>query len=132
MGRAEEISRDEVKFTKFVGKLRKKFALLFHDVLKTQLILKGVITPEDWDLIKEGITYDFIEDNHFSELKDLEILGERIDHLDRLGDYIGKYYSTEWVRRNVLRQSEREIQELDKQIEAEKESGEDGEEDSFL
>jgi len=132
MGRSTEITRDEVKFTKFVGKLRKKFSFLFHDILKTQLILKGIITPEDWDLIKEGITYDFIEDNHFSELKDLEILGERIDHLDRLTDYIGKYYSTEWIRRNVLRQSEKEIEELDKQIEAEKESGENGEEDSFL
>ena len=102
------------------------------DIDKVIQILSEALDEKDWDLIKEGITYDFIEDNHFSELKDLEILGERIDHLDRLGDYIGKYYSTEWVRRNVLRQSEREIQELDKQIEAEKESGEDGEEDSFL
>ena len=131
MGRSTEITRDEVKFTKFVGKLRKKFALIFHDILKTQLILKGVITPEDWDKLKEDISYDFLEDNHFSELKDLEILGERLDHMDRIQDYIGKYYSHEWVRRNVLRQSDREVKELDAQIESEKEVGGD-EADAFL
>ena len=132
MGRSTEITRDEVKFTKFVGKLRKKFAFIFQDILKTQLILKGIITPDDWDRLKEDISYDFLEDNHFSELKDLEILGERLDHMDRIQDYIGKYYSHEWVRRNVLRQSDREVKELDVQIEAEKEAGGDEDEDSFL
>ena len=120
LGRSTEITRDEVKFTKFVGKLRKKFTVLFTDILKTQLILKEIITPEDWEEIKELISFDFLKDNHFSELKDLEILGDRIDILDRLTDYIGEYYSKEWVRRNILRQSEKEAEELDAQIEAEK------------
>ena len=133
LGRSAEITRDEVKFTKFIGKLRRKFADIFHDLLKTQLILKGVITPEDWDINKESITYDFLQDNHFSELKDLEILGERLDHMDRIQDYIGQYYSTEWIRKNVLRQSEKEIEEIDAQIATEKENEpEDGEDDAFL
>ena len=131
MGRSAEITRDEVKFTKFVQKLRKKFSTLFHDVLKTQLILKGIIAPEDCEKNKEKISYDWLQDNHFSELKDLEILGEKIDITDRLTDYIGKYYSHDWVRRNVLQQSETEIEELDAQIAAEKESGEGGE-DEFI
>ena len=129
LGRSTEITRDEVKFTKFVGKLRKKFTVLFTDILKTQLILKEIITPEDWEEIKELISFDFLKDNHFSELKDLEILGDRIDILDRLTDYIGEYYSKEWVRRNILRQSEKEAEELDAQIEAEKEAG--GDEDDM-
>ena len=131
MGRSAEITRDEVKFTKFVQKLRKKFSTLFHDILKTQLILKGIIAPEDWENNKEKISYNWLQDNHFSELKDLEILGEKIDITDRLTDYIGTYYSHDWVRRNILGQSETEIEELDAQIEAEKESGE-GEEDAFI
>ena len=131
MGRSAEITRDEVKFTKFVQKLRKKFSTLFHDVLKTQLILKGIITPEDWESNKEKISYDWLQDNHFSELKDLEILGEKVDIADRLTDYIGRYYSNEWVRKSVFGQSETEIEELDAQIAAEKESGE-GEEDAFI
>ena len=126
LGRSAEITRDEVKFTKFVGKIRKKFAALFDDLLRTQLILKGVITPEDWDLIKEEISYSFLEDNHFSELKNLEIMGDRIDIMDRMMDYIGVYYSKEWVRRNVLQQTDREIEELDSQIENEKGSEDDG------
>ena len=132
LGRSTEITRDEVKFTKFVGKLRRKFTDVFHDLLKTQLILKGIITPDDWENMKEQITYDFLQDNHFSELKDLEILGERIDHLDRLTDYIGKYYSHEWIRKNILRQSEKEIEEIDGQMDGEKGDEEDGEEDAFL
>jgi len=129
LGRSAEITRDEVKFTKFVGKLRKKFASLFHDILRTQLILKGIITSEDWENIKENVSYDFLEDNHFSELKDLEILGDRLDHMDRIQDYIGKYYSHEWVRRNILRQSEKEMQELDAQIDKEKDTAGGGEDD---
>jgi hypothetical protein len=132
LGRSTEITRDEVKFTKFVSKLRRKFTDIFHDLLKTQLILKQIITPEDWEIMKEQITYDFLQDNHFSELKDMEILGERIDHLDRLTDYIGTYYSHEWVRKNILRQSEKEIEEIDGQIETEKEADPEGEDDAFL
>ena len=100
-------------------------------MLKTQLILKGVITPEDWDIIKEDISYDFLQDNHFSELKDLEILGDRVDIMDRMIDYVGKYYSEQWIKRNILRQSDREIEEIETEIEAEQESGE-GEEDAFI
>ena len=132
LGRSTEITRDEVKFTKFVGKLRRKFTDVFHDLLKTQLLLKQIITPEDWDVMKEQITYDFLQDNHFSELKDMEILGERIDHLDRLTDYIGSYYSKEWVRKNILSQSEKEIEEIDAQIEKEKETDPESEDDAFL
>jgi hypothetical protein len=132
LGRSAEITRDEVKFTKFVGKLRKKFASLFHDVLRTQLILKGIITAEDWENIKENISYDFLQDNHFSELKDLEILGDRLDHMDRIQDYIGRYYSHEWVRRNILRQSEKEMQELDAQIDKEKDTTGGGEDDYMM
>ena len=133
LGRATEITRDEVKFTKFVGKIRRKFSILFQDMLNSQLILKGIITPEDWENIKENISYDFLQDNHFSELKDLEILGERLDHMDRIQDYIGKYYSNDWVRKNVLRQSEREIEKISAEIAAERESGEDGDdEDAFI
>jgi len=134
LGRSTEITRDEVKFTKFVDKLRRKFTDIFHDLLKTQLILKGIITSDDWEILKEQITYDFLQDNHFSELKDAEILGERIDILDRLTDYIGMYYSHEWVRKNVLRQSDREIEVMDGEIEAEKKKmGDDeGGTDAFL
>tara|TARA_Y100000034_G_C6873885_1_gene399347 strand:+ start:219 stop:1724 length:1506 start_codon:yes stop_codon:yes gene_type:complete len=134
LGRSTEITRDEVKFTKFVDKLRRKFTDIFHDLLRTQLILKGIITPDDWEILKEQITYDFLQDNHFSELKDAEILGERIDILDRLTDYIGTYYSHEWVRKNVLRQSDREIEVMDAEIEAEKKKmGDDeGGTDAFL
>ena len=132
LGRATEITRDEVKFTKFVAKLRKKFTDLFQDLLKTQLILKGIITPEDWENIKENITYDFLQDNHFSELKDLEIFTDRMDQVDRIQDYIGKYVSQEWVRKNLLRQSQKEIEEMDAQMAAEKEAGGDGGEDPFI
>ena len=132
LGRATEITRDEVKFTKFVAKLRKKFTDLFQDLLKTQLILKGIITPEDWEHIKENITYDFLQDNHFSELKDSEIFADRMDQVDRIQDYIGKYVSQEWVRKNLLRQSQKEIEEMDAQMAAEKEAGGDDGEDPFI
>jgi hypothetical protein len=131
LGRSTEITRDEVKFTKFVQKLRKKFSTIFLDVLRVQLILKGIITPEDWEDMKELVMFDWIVDNHFSELRDQEVLGDRIEKLDMLSDYIGKYYSNAWVRRNVLQQSEQEIMELDAQIEKEKKDGPD-DEDSFL
>ena len=131
LGRSTEITRDEVKFTKFVQKLRKKFSTVFLDILRVQLILKGIITPEDWEDMKELVMFDWIVDNHFSELRDQEVLGDRIEKLDMIQDYIGKYFSHEWVRRKVLMQSEQEVAELDAQIEKEKETmGDD--EDSFL
>jgi hypothetical protein len=123
MGRSAEITRDEIKFTKFIQRLRKRFTALFQDMLKTQLILKGVLTPDDWDIVKEGIIYDFIDDNHFFELKDAELLKERVDQLTLMTDYVGTYFSIEWIRRNVLKQSPEDIEKIDKQIADEKAAG---------
>ena len=120
MGKSTEITRDEIKFSKFIQRLRKKFAELFQDMLKTQLILKGIITDEDWTKVKEFIVYDFKDDNHFQELKEIEILNERMTALQAINDYVGTYYSVEYVRRYVLRQSDTEIEAIDKQIEQEK------------
>jgi hypothetical protein len=119
-GRATEITRDEVKFSKFTNRLRNKFATLFTKILERQLILKGIITIEEWDDIKDSIRYKFAQDNYYAELKETEILRDRITMLRDIDDYAGKYYSHEWIRRNVLKQSDEEIEELDKQIEDEK------------
>lgn len=123
LGKSEEINRDEIKFTKFVGRLRKKFSELFHDVLKTQLILKGVITPEDWEEMKEHIQYDFLYDNHFSELKDLEMLKTKMDVLDQLDLYVGKYFSQDYVMRQLLQFTEQDIEEMKNQINSEIKAG---------
>ena len=123
LGRSTEITRDEIKFSKFIQRLRKKFGELFQDLLKTQMILKGIITDEDWTTIKEYIIYDFQDDNHFQELKDMEILKERIDALNNVNEFVGTYYSVEYIRRYILRQSDTEIEEIDKQIEDEKKKG---------
>ena len=120
LGKSTEITRDEIKFSKFIQRLRKKFGELFQDMLKTQLILKGIITDEDWNKVKEFIVYDFKDDNHFQELKEIEILNERLTALTTINDYVGTYYSVEYVRRYVLRQSDTEIEEIDKQIKQEK------------
>jgi hypothetical protein len=119
LGRSSEILRDEVKFSKFVGRLRKRFSAMFSDMLKTQLLLKNVITPEDWNIMEEHIQYDFLYDNHFTELKDAELQTERLALLTATEPYIGKYYSNDWVRRNVLRQTDVEIEEQDELIEKE-------------
>lgn len=131
LGRSTEISRDEVKFKKFVDRLRKKFSDLFVQLLKTQLLLKGIITKSDWDNWKEDITFDFIEDNYFSELKYNEILRERFEMLQSMDEYIGKYVSHQWVRKNILRQSDEEIEEMQKQIEEEKDGDENEAEIDF-
>ncbi len=123
IGRSNEITRDELKFAKFVGRLRKRFSELFHDILKTQLILKGIVTPEDWDELKEDIQYDFIFDNHFTELKEMEMLTERINAVNLCEPFLGKYYSVDYVRRQILKQTEDEIEEIDAQITKEKEMG---------
>ena len=123
LGKSEEISRDEIKFTKFVGRLRKKFSELLHDVLKTQLILKGVITPEDWEEMKEHIQYDYLYDNHFSEMKDLEMLKTKMDVLDQLDLYVGKYFSQDYVMRQLLQFTEQEIEEMKLQINNEIKAG---------
>ena len=123
LGRSSEILRDELKFAKFVGRLRKRFANMFSDMLKTQLILKNIITPKDWEEISDHIQYDFLYDNQFSELKESELLNERLGTLATIEPYIGKYYSSEWVRKKVLRQTDSEIIEIDKQIEKEIKDG---------
>ena len=119
LGRSSEILRDELKFTKFVGRLRKRFANLFSDMLKTQLILKNIITPEDWEKISDHIQYDFLYDNQFAELKESELMNERLGTLASIEPYIGKYYSVDYVRRKILRQTDTEIREIDEQIEKE-------------
>jgi len=119
LGRSSEILRDELKFTKFVGRLRKRFSVMFNDLLKTQLILKNIVSPEDWNVMSEHIQYDFLYDNHFSELKDAELMTERLNIAATAEPYIGKYYSQDYVRRKILRQTDEEIIEQDKLIKAE-------------
>ena len=104
IGRATEISRDEVKFSRFIDRLRLKFSRLFDDLLKTQLLLKNLITEDDWKNMKEYISYDFQKDGHFVELKEAELLRERVSTLEQLDQFVGKYYSEAWIRKNVLRQ----------------------------
>ena len=123
LGRSSEILRDELKFSKFVGRMRKRFSTLFHDILRTQLILKNIITPEEWDAMSDHIQYDYLYDNHFSELKDAELMQERLGLLATADPYIGKYFSVDYVRRKILRQTDIEIIEQDVQIAAEKEAG---------
>ena len=123
LGKTTEVLRDELKFTKFIGRLRKRFGELFHDILKTQLILKGVISPEDWDDMKEHIQYDFLFDNHFNELKEQEMLMQRINLATQMDPFVGKYFSIEYIRRQVLNQNEKEYKEIDKQIRGEIDSG---------
>lgn len=126
LGRATEITRDELKFQKFIARLRKKFSGLFMDLLKTQLILKGIITEGEWKEISQDINIDFLKDTHFVELKESELLRERMSTLRELDEYVGKYYSIEWVRKNILMQTDDEIEMIDKQIDAEKEEGGEG------
>ena len=116
LGRAAEISRDELKFTKFVARLRKRFTQMFNDILKTQLVLKGVMTIEDWTNIKEHIQYSFLKDGYFAELKNAEILRERINLAEQISPYVGKYYSVEYIRKNILRQTDEDIADIDRQI----------------
>jgi len=123
LGRSSEILRDELKFSKFVGRLRKRFANMFNDMLKTQLILKNIVTPEDWNKMEDHIQYDFLYDNQFAELKETEMIQGRLGNLAQIEPYIGKYYSTEFVRKRVLRQTDQEIEEIDMQIEDEIQKG---------
>ena len=129
LGRSTEISRDEVKFQKFIDRLRKRFATMFTNILKKQLILKGIITPEDWQTWKNDIQIDFIRDNHFTELKDSELLRERLSTLDQLSQYVGEYFSREWVMKNVMMMSEEDIETMKDQVEAENAKGGSDEEE---
>ena len=123
LGKTTEVLRDELKFGKFIGRLRKRFSGIFHDTLKTQLILKGVIAPEDWDEMAEHIQYDFLHDNHFNELKELEMETQRIALVTQMDAFVGKYYSVDYVRRHVLGHKDDEIKEQDKQMRKEMEAG---------
>ena len=123
LGRTSEITRDEVKFKKFIDRLRKRFSDIFMQLLKTQLLLKGVIGAEDWKSMKEKITFDYIEDNYFSELKESEMIRERFEMMSTLDEYIGTYVSNAWVRKHVLRFNEDEIEAIQKEIDAEKKAG---------
>jgi hypothetical protein len=123
LGKTTEVLRDELKFSKFIGRLRKRFSGIFHDILKTQLILKGVIAPEDWDDMQEHIQYDFLHDNHFNELKEIEMLTQRMGLVTQMDPFVGKYYSVDYIRRHVLGQKEKDLKEMDKQIQSEINSG---------
>tara|TARA_B100001093_G_scaffold333037_2_gene318027 strand:+ start:1674 stop:3194 length:1521 start_codon:yes stop_codon:yes gene_type:complete len=122
-GRATEISRDEVKFQRFINRLRKRFSQIFFDALKTQLILKGIISADEWPSISETISLDFIEDNYFSELKEFEIMKERLTMASEFENLIGKYYSVGWLRRNILHQSDEDIDRMTKEIDTEMKAG---------
>lgn len=129
LGRSNEITRDEVKFGKFIRRLRIRFSILFDRILEKQLILKGIITPDEWASIQQALRYDFKSDNYFEELKQAEILRERLTILRDVNDYVGKYYSKQWVRSKVLYMSEDEIDTIKKEIEMEKKEEPDPEED---
>ena len=123
LGRSSEILRDEIKFTRFVGRLRKRFSGLFTDLLRTQLILKNIVSPEDWKILSEHIQYDYVYDNHFAELKESELMNERLSLLNIVQPYVGTYFSQDYVRRRILKQTDDEIIEIDLQIQSEIQSG---------
>jgi hypothetical protein len=134
LGRASEITRDELKFSKFIGRLRLRFSHLFDKLLETQLLLKGICTKTEWQQMKEEISYDFISDVHFAELKEAEVMKERLALLGDIDGYVGKYFSEAWVRKHVLHQTEDDIEEINKEIEEEKAEGndDDDEEDNEM
>jgi len=119
MGRTTEITRDELRFNKFIGRLRNKFSQLFDSALSTQLALKGICTREEWDKFKEDIFYDYKKDNNFTELKEAELLQQRLQLVTVIDPFVGKYYSQEWVKKNVLRLTDEQIEEMQKQIDSE-------------
>ena len=123
LGKTTEVLRDELKFTKFIGRMRKRFSELFQDILKTQLILKGVISPEDWDDMKEHIQYDYLFDNHFNELKEIEMMNQRMMTVTQMDPFVGKYFSVEFVRKNILGQTDKDMKEIDKQMKGDIASG---------
>ena len=131
LGRSTEIGRDEVKFQKFIDRLRKRFSHLFLGILRKQLLMKGIITEQDWESWKNEIQVDFIRDNHFTELKDMELLQDRLNVLDAVSNYVGEYFSREWVMKNVMMMTDEDIQQMKDQVEAENANSDDseGEED---
>ena len=123
LGRSSEILRDELKFTRFVGRLRKRFSEVFNDMLKTQLILKNIVTLQDWEVLREHIQYDYVYDNHFSDLKENELRNDQLGVVAAMEPYIGKYFSAQYIRSKVLKQSDGEMKEIDAQIEKEIKEG---------
>ena len=121
LGRSNEVSRDELKFQKFIERLRMRFSHLFYGILKKQLILKGIITEEDWNDWKNDLTVDYIKDNHFAELRDAEMLRERLQSMDMISQYVGEYFSKEWVQKNVLMLDDETIETIEKQMAGEQE-----------
>ena len=119
LGRSTEISRDEVKFQKFIDRLRRRFSQLFLGILKKQLVLKGIITEQDWEEWKNDIAVDFVRDNHFTELKDSELLRERLQTLDQISQYVGEYFSREWVMKNVMMMTDEDIERMKDEVEGE-------------
>jgi hypothetical protein len=122
LGRSSEITRDEIKFNKFIERLRKRFSMVFSETLKLQLILKGIINLDDWNSIVQDVRFDYQEDNNFAELRDTDIMMNRLNVLQTIDQYVGKYYSQEYVRRFILKQSEDEIKDIDNQIDGERDS----------
>jgi len=126
VGRTTEVTRDEVKFTKFIIRLRNKFSQIFDHALRTQLVLKGICSSDEWDDFRESIYYDYKKDNNFTEMRDAELLRERVNLLQTVDPYIGRYYSAAWVRKNILQMSDEVIGEMDKQIAQEEKNGTGG------
>tara|TARA_B110000503_G_scaffold103382_1_gene154394 strand:- start:486 stop:1724 length:1239 start_codon:yes stop_codon:yes gene_type:complete len=124
LGRSTEISRDEVKFQKFIDRIRARFSHIFYNILKKQLLIKQIITEEDWEEWKSDIVVDYVRDNHFTELQEAEMLRDRLASLDQMGQYIGQYFSKEWVMKNVLQFDDDDIKQMKKEIDAEKAAGE--------
>jgi len=122
VGKTTEVTRDEVKFSKFIQRLRNKFSRIFDDALRIQLSLKGICTVEEWEEFKEAIYYDYKKDNNFAEMREAEVLRERVLTATQLDPFIGRYYSSKWIKKNVLRMTEEEIEEMEKEIEEEGES----------
>jgi len=125
LGRAQEINRDEVKFQKFIDRLRKRFSMLFTGILKKQLLLKNLITEQDWENWKNNIQVDYQRDNHFTELKNAEILQNRMNTLDQVSQYVGEYFSREWVMKNVMMMNDDDINEMKQQVEDEEAASDD-------
>ena len=123
LGRVNEITRDELKFSKFVDRMRNKFSDLFDQALRVQCVLKGICTDEEWLEFKEHIHYDFIKDNNFTELKDAELMKERLNLLSNVDPYTGRYFSQAWIQRNVLRLTDDQIKEMQVEIDEEKAEG---------
>jgi hypothetical protein len=115
-GRSGEITRDEIKFSKFIDRLRTRFSQLFHSILETQLLLRGVMTREEWNLVKEGIHYDFLRDNYYAEIKEQEIMNARLGIMQNVDQFVGKYFSVSYVRKKVLKMTEEEIAEINNEI----------------